>query len=141
MGTKAATARGATAGTACCSARANCGSHTCAAGYKAKGTPSSITCALGTCTTAECCDTDATTCGGGGAVACTFPTTHYWDTAKAATARGATPGTTCCSPKGTCELAYPVPGGTGGTSGTGTASGTSKIEPPCYRIVAVLIVG
>merc|ERR1711879_973354 len=115
---------------------ANCGSHTCAAGYKAKASAASITClgASATCTTGTCCDLNPDLCGGAAAVACTFPSTHYWDSAKAGTA----PGTACCTVEGTCESAYNVP--SGGT-GTGTTSGTSKIDPPYYGIVATLIVG
>merc|ERR1712070_1177644 len=78
---KAGTTRGTTPGTACCSTKANCGSHTCAAGYKAKASAASITClgASATCTTGTCCDLNPDLCGGAAAVACTFPSTHYWD--------------------------------------------------------------
>merc|ERR1711972_1191896 len=108
--TKAATTRGATPGTACCSAKVNCGSHTCAAGYKAKGSAASITCALGTCTTAECCDVINTECAGINVATCTYGSNYFKDPAKGGTTP-TTSGIDCCSLKATCPSTYACPTG------------------------------
>jgi hypothetical protein len=70
-----------------------------------KANPTGITCNTGTCASTECCENDATLCGGAGVVACTTANTHYWDPTKAGivrTANGGTAGTNCCSAKATC---------------------------------------
>merc|ERR1712048_962788 len=142
---KAGVAHGSDHNANCCSTKALCSTLTCAAGYKSKTNAASIYCSSKTCTTATdgatCCDADITKCGGTVQVTCTYGNTAYfWDSAKAGTAFGSTvKATACCTAKSTCPTAYPAASGNTGTSGT--TSGSSKIEPPYYRIVAVLLAG
>jgi hypothetical protein len=157
-----------TKNTDCCSAKANCGGHTCAAGTKSKTNAATIYCtgASATCTNTLCCDNDATKCGGVTAVACTYGNTwFYWDSAKAGTTfTAATKAIDCCTMKGTCSSAYPIStgssgstgtggttgggttgggngtAGSGGSSGTKSSSGSQKVQPTLHMIIGAVAV-
>jgi len=130
---KAGTAVSATPKTMCCIAKATCtATPTCPDGYKKKaGVADGEKCTTdsASCPT-TCCEKDTTKCGGADTVCLDG---FYRDPAKAGTAVGTTPKTTCCIAKATCT----APGGgttaaggtTGGTTGAGDASDGQAVKP------------